>query len=366
MSSSSRPASPRRPTIGWDLGGVHVKAALVHEGIVRAVVQAPCQLWRGLVALDDAFAELPVWARSEADHAVTMTGELTDCFSDRADGVAQLAAWAERHLGGRVEIYGGRSGFIEPARAGAASAEIASANWHATAALAGRHVSQGLLVDIGSTTADLIPIVDGRPASSGYSDAERLETGELVYSGVVRTPLIALCDHAPFRGRRTALMAEYFATTADIHRLTGDLSEGSDQQDSADLKGKSIPETEIRLARMIGRDRDEGTTADWHALARHFAERQLRPLHDAAAVLLSRADIAPDAPLVVCGAGRFLAERIAQRLGRPVVRFIDLIAGHLAEPGLSDSASTCGPAVAVALLADAGGARDHAAVRTMP
>lgn len=342
-------ASTTVPVIGWDLGGVHVKAALVREAQVVEVVQAPCRLWEGVGALDAAFATLPERFRVEARHAVTMTGELTDCFSDRADGVAQLTAWAARNLTGTVAIYGGRAGFLGAQAAPGAAADIASANWHATAALVGRHCAAALLVDIGSTTADLIPIVDGRPAAAGYSDAERLETGELVYTGVVRTPLLSLSDHAPFKGRRTALMAEVFATSADIYRLTGDLSDGADQQDSADLKGKSTPESETRLARMIGRDHAEGSAGEWRALAGHFAERQLRTLHDAAALLLSRADMPTDAPLVVCGAGRFLAERLARRLGRDAVALTDLIAAHLPADG-TEWASTCGPAVAVALL----------------
>ena len=336
--------------VGWDLGGVHVKALLVEAGRVVAAVQAPCRLWRGVPALDETFATLPDWVRGEADHAVTMTGELTDCFADRADGVDQLSAWAAATLAGRVRIYAGRAGFVAPEAARAHAADIASANWHATAALIGRHAENALLVDIGSTTADLIPIVAGQPAARGYSDAERLETGELVYTGVVRTPLLAFATHAPWRGRRTALMAETFASTADIYRLTGDLPEGADQQHSADLKGKSIPESETRLARMVGRDRGEGSAEEWRALAAWFGEAQLRPLHDAAAILLSRPDLAADAPLVVCGAGRFLAERLAARLGRRAVPLTEVIAGQMGDEG-SAWVSTCGPAVAVGLIA---------------
>ena len=335
--------------IGWDLGGVHVKAALVEAGRVVEAVQAPCRLWRGVPALDETFAQLPDWVRGEAHHAVTMTGELTDCFSDRADGVHQLSAWAAATLAGEVAIYAGRAGFVTAGDARTHAADIASANWHATAALIGRHADHALLVDIGSTTADLIPIVQGTPAAEGYSDAERLETGELVYTGVVRTPLLAFATHAPWRGRRTRLMAETFASTADIYRLTGDLPEGADQQYSADLKGKSILETETRLARMVGRDRGEGSEAEWRELAAWFAEAQLRPLHDAAAVLLSRADLPEDAPLVVCGAGRFLAERLAARLGRRSVPLTEMIAAHLR--GEAAWVSTCGPAVAVGLIA---------------
>ena len=336
--------------VGWDLGGVHVKAALVEDGRVIEAVQAACPLWRGVPALDKTFSELPDWARGEADHAVTMTGELTDCFADRADGVRKLSDWAAATLTGRVRIYAGSAGFVSPANAGDISDRIASANWHATAALVGRCRPEALLVDIGSTTADLIPIVGGNPAATGYSDAERLETGELVYTGVVRTPILAFATHAPWHGRRTALMAETFATTADIHRLTGDLPDGADQQHSADLKGKSLAETETRLARMVGRDRGEGSAQEWRALAAWFAEAQLRPLHDAASVLLSRPDVPPDAPLVVCGAGRFLAERLARRLGRESLPLTDLIAERIPPSG-REWVSTCGPAVAVGLIA---------------
>ena len=335
--------------IGWDLGGVHVKAARIVGGRVREAVQAPCPLWRGLPALDGTLAELPAWTREEARHAVTMTGELTDCFRDRADGVAQLSGWAAANLRGEVAIYAGRSGLVAPEAAAALSGDVASANWHATAALLGLDLPDALLVDIGSTTADLIPVIAGRPAATGYSDAERLETGELVYTGVVRTPLLALAERAPFRGRTTRLMAETFAATADVYRLTGALPERADQQHSADMKGKSLPESRIRLARMIGRDLAEGSEAEWRALARHFAEAQMRLLQDAAAALLSRPDIPEGAPLVACGAGAFLVPELARRLGREALALTDIVAARL--DGSPAWASTCGPALAVGLIA---------------
>jgi len=359
-------------TIGWDLGGVHVKVALVEDGRVAAAAQVPCPLWQGLPALDRALEAAPDWARGAALHAVTMTGELTDCFADRRAGVAALAGWAGSHLAGTVRIYAGRSGFVAPEAAASRAADVGSANWHATAALAGRHVPDALLIDIGSTptelipdvgrrpgargrsdigstTADLIPVVGGRPAATGYSDAERLETGELVYTGAVRTPVIALSDHAPFAGRRTRLMTETFAHMADVYRILGLLPEGADQQPSGDRKGKTVAESETRLARIVGRDRAEAPGAAWTALAAHFAEAQLRLLHDAAAEILSRPDLGADAPLVLCGAGAFVGARLAERLGRPSTPLAALLADRIG--GARDGISTCGPAVAVGLIA---------------
>ena len=338
-------------TIGWDLGGVHVKASLIRDGRVQAAVQAPCPLWQGVKALDETLKALPDWTRQAASHAVTMTGELTDCFADRTEGVAALSGWAAERLSGPVRIFAGRAGFVAPEEAAASAFEIASANWYATAALVGRLAPDSLLVDIGSTTADLIPVIGGHPAATGYSDAERLETGELVYTGVVRTPLIGLTDHAPFRGRRTRLMTETFAHVADVYRILGDLPPEADQQGTGDRKGKSVAESETRLARIVGRDRGEGDAATWAALAGHFAEAQLRLLHDAAAALLSRPDMPADAPLVTCGAGAFVGDRLAARLGRGRVGLAELLASRVGEAA-STWISTCGPAVAVGLIAE--------------
>lgn len=342
-------------TIGWDLGGVHVKAALVHGRRVVEAVQVPCPLWQGVSALDGTLRALPDWAREDAVHAVTMTGELTDCFADRTAGVAALADWASARLSGTVRIFAGRGGFVAPADAPGVAGDIASANWYATALLVGRFIPDALVVDVGSTTADLIPVVAGHPAATGYSDAERLETGELVYTGVVRTPLIGLTDHAPFRGRRTRLMTETFAHAGDVYRILGDLPPDADQQGTGDRKGKSVAESETRLARVVGRDRGEGDGTAWAALAGHFAETQLRLLHDAAAVLLSRPDLPADAPLVTCGAGAFLGDRLAARLGRRRVGLSELLharSGVEAAGSVSSWISTCGPAVAVGLIAE--------------
>src|SRR6476661_2268558 len=91
----------------------------------------------------------------------------------------------------RVWRTDGRFVNLDDARADPRPA--AAANWLALATFAGRCAPDGsaLLVDIGSTTADLIPLRDGRPVPSARTDPERLKSGELVYTGVRRTPACA-------------------------------------------------------------------------------------------------------------------------------------------------------------------------------
>jgi (4-(4-[2-(gamma-L-glutamylamino)ethyl]phenoxymethyl)furan-2-yl)methanamine synthase len=350
MTTSREPPVGPVERLGWDIGGVHLKVAAVSAGKVVAAAQVPYQIRRGLGVVSDALAALPDWARRPARHAVTMTAELSALFDDRLSGVVALVDWASEHLDGPLAIYGGEAGFLSPEQAADYAADIASANWHATAAFVATQLTDALLVDIGSTTTDLVPIVEGRLAALGTNDGERLAEGELVYTGAVRTPIMALAERLPFAGQEVALVAEHFATIADAHRLAGGLPDGADQQETADGRDKSLAASRSRLARVVGRDAEDAPDEAWDALARHIAELQLRRLHDAAAKLLSRrpGDMPP--VLVGCGAGRFIAERLADRLGLAYRDFATLV--PIARAGLEHWLSTCGPALAVACLAE--------------
>jgi probable H4MPT-linked C1 transfer pathway protein len=335
--------------IGWDLGGANVKLACVEGGRVASVAQIPCPIVperrKFDAAVEVALAQIPL----PALHAVTMTGELSDVFSDRAEGVAYLVDLMLGTLGAQpLLIYAGDAGFLASEDAKRHTLEVASANWHATASLVARHHADGLLVDVGTTTTDLIPIKAGKIAARGATDAGRLTEGELLYTGVVRTPVMAVAHSAPFRGRVQRIAAERFATMADVWRLAGDLPDDADPYPAGDQRGKSPAESADRLARMLGRDASEAKLAEWTARARDFADCQLAEIEHAARNLAERDACPPSARVICAGCGGFIARRLAERLGRRYVDFADLID---AAPGLSEMAARCAPAVAVALLA---------------
>src|SRR5262245_24325106 len=138
--------------IGWDLGGANVKLALAEAGRVASVVQIPCPIIPERRKFDDAVAAALPLISSPASHAITMTGELSDVFGDRAEGVAYLVDLMVRTVGAQpLLIYAGRAGFIAPEHARRHTLEVASANWHATASFAAQHHVDGLLVDVGTT-----------------------------------------------------------------------------------------------------------------------------------------------------------------------------------------------------------------------
>lgn len=342
--------SPEAAVLGWDLGGAHLKVVRWSNARgVEGALQLPCPLWRGEPHLEAAVAEaLERLGAGVALHALTMTGELVDLYPGRAEGVRRLVAlMAGRLPPESLRVYAGPEGFLAPAAAVVCTRLVASANWHASAALAARRLPAGLLVDVGSTTSDLLPFAGGRVLARGYTDHERQARGELIYAGVVRTPVMALCREAPVGGEWTGLAAEHFATTADVYRLTGELPEGADQHPAADGGEKSRAGSRRRLARMVGLDGEDAGAEDWAELAAYLRGRQLDRLERACRRLLSRGGLAPDAPLVGAGTGRFLVRRLAGRLERPWVDFGTL----LPLGGAGAAASDCAPAAAVAVLA---------------
>ncbi len=336
--------------IGWDVGGAHLKAARIEpDDRLSGVWLEPCPLWRSLdqlrQAIDRIEAAMP--ANGACAHAVTMTGEMVDLFATRQAGVQALAAFLDERLGaGRVYFYAGTHGWLDVSQARQHAEWVASANWHATAHLISTCVSEALLIDIGSTTTDLIPIRNGAVATSSSSDRERLSAGELVYTGVARTPVMALASEAPVAGHFTPLMAEHFATSSDVYRILGLLPDKADLHDTADGGAKTQAASRARLARMVGRDAAELSDQAWADLAAWFAEAQMARIGRAARQVLSRELLAATAPVIIAGVGGFLGPRLAARLGRPVINFSQILTPH-AHPDMIDE---CAPAVAVGRL----------------
>ncbi len=334
--------------IGWDIGGAHVKAVQVDEGgRALKVWHRMVPLWKGL----DCFVETVRGIREEAGghrlrHAVTMTGELADIFSTRAEGVRRIGECLAQILpGDALSYFSASAEFIEdPAQR---SHLIGSMNWVASTRLVARFVEQGVFVDVGSTTTDLIRIAGNQAKVTGFSDAERLACQELLYTGVTRTPLMSLAARVDVGGHPCNLMAEHFATTADVYNLLGQLPDGLYPFDTADGAGCSKFESARRIARMIGRDCEEGDGLDeWVCLAWTFADlQQERILKN----LQAHVSAGSTGVLVGAGTGRFLLPPLAARCGLEYRDIDDLLGSRFTAEGAFTLAD-CLPAYSVAEL----------------
>ncbi len=346
--------------VGWDVGGAHLKACLLQRGQVFGMAQHACPLWQGLEHLDRAVEQvLAAWPEAaHAHHAVTMTGEMADCFASRREGVQRIAEriaeCLAQHQATPPHLFAGHEGWSSVGDAAERWEHIASANWLATARHAAQRLGDGVLVDIGSTTTDFIAFRAGRVLGSSRSDAQRLASGELVYHGVVRTPLCGVARRIRWRDTPHNVMNEFFATSADVYRLTGELNAAHDLHPSADGAAKDAPRTQQRLARMIGLDAQDGSEADWLAFAHAWRAEQVAELAGQLNRVLVAHAVRPGAPIVSAGCGDFLVPSLAAAMGRPCARYGSEVARTSREApiGTADWAQVCAPSVAVATLFD--------------
>ncbi|MCG3201769.1 MAG: hypothetical protein NFCOHLIN_01639 [Gammaproteobacteria bacterium] len=344
-------ASRPRGVIGWDIGGAHVKfACLAADGRLREVAQMPSPLWQGLDRLEAVLVDLNRrYDLTAYRHALTMTGELVDLFPDRRRGVRALLRTFLRHAGrAHVLVYTTSAGLCTVDVARRRLEAVASANWHATAAMVARRCPEAVLVDIGSTTTDIVPIRRGRVDARGCGDGDRLRHQELVYTGVVRTPVMAVVRQVPFGGEWQGVAAEWFANAGDVYRLTGQLPLRHHQAATADGRGLSPADCARRLARMLGRDAAEASAAEWRQIARHVATEQLQQIRAALERVLSRRRSGDAVTVVGAGCGRFIARELARRLQCPYAELATLVRVPVR---WREMASVCAPALAVARLA---------------
>jgi probable H4MPT-linked C1 transfer pathway protein len=199
-----------------------------------------------------------------------------------------------------------------------------------------------LLVDIGTTSTDIIPIRDGEPAAEGRTDPERLLSGELVYTGALRTPVEAVARVVPLWGGLCPLAAEGFALIGDAYLWLGTL----DAADYSVVPPDGRPPTREfageRLARAVCADAEMLDEEAVGTIAKALAEAQVSLVVDSLRRVRARHPRLGTA--VVTGLGDFIAAEAASRAGLEVIPLADRIG----------EAARTAPAVAVAwLLADA-------------
>jgi (4-(4-[2-(gamma-L-glutamylamino)ethyl]phenoxymethyl)furan-2-yl)methanamine synthase len=331
------------PVLGWDIGGVNTKLVRVDDADPRRgraastayeIQHDPASLAPTLAALATTVGARPNWP-----HAVTMTAELSQAFRTKREGVAYvLDAMAEAFPGDPVRVYTVDDRFLTPEEARARPIEVAAANWAATAAVVALTTPDAILIDIGTTSTDIIPVRHGRVAARGRTDPARLSTGELVYTGAVRTPVEAVLRHVPLGDGEAAVSAEWFATTGDAHVWLGQLDPVDYTSPTPDGRPTTRPFAGERLARVVCGDREMLDDLAIDRIARAIVEAQLEQV---VAGIRRVAAAFPDLTVaVVTGLGEFVAAEAAQRAGLEVRSLGDRLG----------PAARTAPAAAVAFL----------------
>jgi probable H4MPT-linked C1 transfer pathway protein len=313
-------------TLGLDVGGAGLKASLV-SGTMAACWSGARRfpLWREPSKLADELRIL-VKDRSFDCLALTMTGELCDAFETKAQGVQQIIEQTQKAFPQiQLHVWQTTGQFVDPEQAIADPWRTAASNWLALAEWIARQHSHDrlLLVDVGSTTTDIIPIDQGRVVSLGRTDPDRLAARELLYRGVRRTPIAAVIDRATIDGITYPMMAELFATTLDAYLVLEMIPPDPSAHDTADGRPETVPCSIDRLARMIGSDRSRFGLSEARQLAEQVWRAHALATTQAIDHVLHLHGLPADTSIIVSGEGEWFMTGLNRMvpIQRPMTSF---------------------------------------------
>lgn len=228
--------------IGIDIGGANLK--VVDESGVHIHY---CPLWEKAPIADTL---KPYVKHGEDRAAVVMSGELADCFENKLQGITFIVGEVQKAFPG-ARFYGMDAKFHERP-----VPQLAAANWLASADYLRERYPGAILLDIGSTTTDIIPLGNFE-GLLGLTDLDRLQKGFLLYTGMLRTNIAAILQSVDLFGVHTPVSAEYFATSADAHLVLGHITSEEYTCDTPDHKEKTRAASLRRLSRVVCADLDE-------------------------------------------------------------------------------------------------------------
>lgn len=336
--------------LGLDIGGANTKIVAVNQGTGSLKVISDntyyFPFWEKKAVLREFLQEKNLLLPdSHTGVGVTMTAELSDCFDTKAEGVDYIVR-AVKDTFPRAMFYSVSGQFVEGKTAIAKWQEISASNWHAAASLAGKKFPNCLFIDMGSTTTDIIPVKRGNPSSRGKDDVNRLIHGELVYTGALRTNLIALTgmERFPFDGETTRGSPEYFACTADIYRVLGFIEEKDYTIDTPDGRGTSKDECLSRIAKFVCGDRELLGETGLIELCNYLMARQVDVIAEGIEEVLKAQGMNKKTVIAITGCGSFLVEKAAEKSG--LENCIKLTGNHAGV----DTETAFSPALAMAVL----------------
>ena len=339
--------------MGLDIGGANTKAVFVrtrnnHVEELRTRIQY-FPIWKNPEELDNMLRKLKkeIGCKEKLDGVgLTMTAELADVYQTKRQGVNKILASAAMVFDGSPVFVLNAGAMLIPIKdAQLKPLNVAAANWAATGWLVAQLIKTCIIVDVGSTTTSIIPIVNGQIAATGKNDLEKLIAGELVYSGGLRTNVAAIVNSAPIGDQTARVASELFALSGDVHLILNNISEEKYTTETADSRGKTKSEALARLVRLVCADSEMLTEQEIIQIAKYVYKKQVEQIAEGLRQVHSRLKslVNTDIPVVVTGLGKdFLGKTAAESIG--VHEIIDL------ERLVPKDAVRASPAAGVALM----------------
>ena len=339
--------------LGFDIGGANTKAAIisVRTGKLECfkvavkyfpVWKHPQELTALLLKLKNQLVTMEIDVLG-----VTMTAELSDVYATKREGVQHILCCVKQAFPKeRIYVLNTDARMVEYLTAKESPLSVAAANWAATGWLVSQYIKDCVVIDVGSTSASIIPIVNGKVAAKGKTDLDKLMCGELVYTGSLRTNVATIARSIPIKGDIAGVSSELFAQSGDAHLVLGNITERQYTSETADGRGKTLDEALARLARVVCADTEMLTKQEIVDMAQYISDQQVLQVAEGLTKVYNYTKQLANnkVPVVLTGLGKeFIAKRAAQELG--LTEIVDLA-------NLIPSAATVAtPAFGVALMA---------------
>ncbi len=294
---------------GVDVGGANTKISIINSDYKTQSVSFYFPFWkRKLTDYPKIFLSYlkklsPI--NRIGFFTITMTAELCDIFKTKREGVLKIIELFSSILPvDKLFFYTVDGNYVNVSKAVQNPVKLAASNWVATGAFFSELLPDSLIIDMGSTTTDLIIVKDRVVYSKGSTDLKRLLNGELYYTGLLRTPLCALTNRLSFNNKEYSLAAELFAITADVHLILGNINQNQYTCDTPDNGEKTIEASYRRLSRMLCSDVEELSKQDLFKIAKVFERIQFNTVKRGVNKLLNTHLQLQNKPVILTGIGR--------------------------------------------------------------
>ena len=330
---------------GFDIGGANTDLAVIDfvNGEIKNIEVdfKYLPMWSNNDDLSDVLIELieNICPICQIDAVgISMTAELVDAYDTKKEGVLDVLKKCEDTFSCPI-AYVGVDGMMSKDELEKNPLKAAAANWIATAQIATLISDNCIFIDTGSTTTDIIPIKDGVECAIGKTDFERSHTGELVYTGTLRTNLASFLDRVELNGKSYRPASELFAQTADVYTVLDLINEDDYVCDTFDGEGKSKIECARRIARVVCADLEMLDMDDIVEMSEYIHKQQIKQI---AYGLKQVAETQNLDLIVTTGLGKDILDRPAAELLGFNVRSMGEV--------LSDEECVVAPAVGTAVM----------------
>jgi len=303
---------------GFDIGGANTDVAIVDfddSGNIKNIKTGfkYLPMWIKKDELEETLFDLLGSDTDKIDAVgISMTAELVDVYKTKKEGVLDITDKVKKTFDVPIGVVG-VDGILNVNEVAQDPIKVAAANWMATAQISSKILRDCIMIDVGSTTTDIIPIKNGLECAKGRSDLERLRTGELVYTGVLRTNVATIVDKVPLDDGWVRVSSELFAITADIHLVLDNIKKDDYTCDTPDGEGKSKKDCMQRISRVVCGDLEILSPSDIEKISEYIYKKQIQQILEALLEVSKREEISK---VVTTGLGMdILADKTCEAAG---------------------------------------------------